>query len=308
MPSSAKRRSPPATPPADAPARAAVNRANARRSTGPKTAAGKAVVARNSIGHGIYALSPVVEGLESAQDWEAYRQAMLDSLEPQGMLEETLAERIILAAWRLRRTARYETERILLPIEEQKNANSVGEESRQWQREFIKQFVAAADEDSLAQADAGWLLEHAWDSCAEGGDESEGFTAGAADRSSLDDYLELLSRLEPCTVGKVRKLLGRLAGQHETTAAEVIDMVCQQIEREQEAARRTFAGFCSAHLLPATETLEKVMRYETHLSRQFHRDLHELERLRAGRQGQLVAAPLAMDIDVVGIPNLPPPQ
>lgn len=92
--------------------RAAANRANARHSTGPKTLGGKATVARNSIGHGIYALSPVVEGLESVADWEAYHQAMLASLDPQGMLEETLAERIILAAWRLRRTARYETGQI----------------------------------------------------------------------------------------------------------------------------------------------------------------------------------------------------
>lgn len=71
MSSSDQHRSPPATPPAEATARAATNRANARRSTGPKTAAGKAIVARNSIGHGIYALSPVVEGLESATDWAA---------------------------------------------------------------------------------------------------------------------------------------------------------------------------------------------------------------------------------------------
>jgi hypothetical protein len=40
------------------------------------------------------------------------------------------------------------------------------------------------------------------------------------------------------------------------------------------------------------------MRYETHLSRQFQRDLHELQRLQAMRQGQPVAAPFAIDVDV----------
>ena len=48
----------------------------------------------------------------------------------------------------------------------------------------------------------------------------------------------------------------------------------------------------------SSETLEKVMRYEAHLSRQFHRDLHELQRLQAMRQGQRVAAPIAIDVDV----------
>lgn len=47
------------------------------------------------------------------------------------------------------------------------------------------------------------------------------------------------------------------------------------------------------------------MRYESHLGRQFHRDLHELERLQARRLGQSVAAPLAVDVDVVGVPGLP---
>ena len=63
------------------------------------------------------------------------------------------------------------------------------------------------------------------------------------------------------------------------------------------------------HLLPDTQTLEKVMRYESHLGRQFHRDMHELERLQARRLGQSVAAPLDVDVDVdvdvVGVPGLP---
>jgi hypothetical protein len=49
-------------------------------------------------------------------------------------------------------------------------------------------------------------------------------------------------------------------------------------------------------LLPDEETLEKVARYEAHLSRLFHKALHELEALQARRQGG--AAPLArLDVD-----------
>ena len=46
-------------------------------------------------------------------------------------------------------------------------------------------------------------------------------------------------------------------------------------------------------------------RYETHLARMFHRDLHELERLQAIRNGQAVAAPMVMDVDLSGAPGLP---
>src|SRR5262245_8414584 len=95
----------------------AANQANAKKSTGPKTAAGKALVGLNSIAHGIYSVSPGIEELESKRSWTAYRFAMLDSLAPVGMVEMTLAERITLAGWRLRRVARFETERIRLEQE-----------------------------------------------------------------------------------------------------------------------------------------------------------------------------------------------
>jgi len=52
------------------------------------------------------------------------------------------------------------------------------------------------------------------------------------------------------------------------------------------------------HLLPDTCTLEKIQRYESNLSRQFHRDLHEFQRLQAMRLGRPVAAPVSIDIDL----------
>jgi hypothetical protein len=67
--------------------------------------------------------------------------------------------------------------------------------------------------------------------------------------------------------------------------------VARQVKEQLEEYRRE-------HLLPDTATLEKVMRYEGHLSRQFHRDLHELQRLQAMRQGRPLAAPVAIDVDI----------
>lgn len=88
-------------------ARATASRLNGALSTGPKTAAGKAVVARNAVKHGIFAAVPVVSG-ECAQTWETHRVGVLDSLQPSGALEVNLSERVALTLWRLQRLSRYE--------------------------------------------------------------------------------------------------------------------------------------------------------------------------------------------------------
>ena len=85
------------------------NRRNAKLSTGPKTAEGKARVSKNAIRHGVWSIHPVVYGLELPQDWEAFEAGIRESLAPVGMLEEALATRVAFCFWRLRRTAIYET-------------------------------------------------------------------------------------------------------------------------------------------------------------------------------------------------------
>ena len=79
---------------------------------GPKSDAGRAAVRLNALRHGIFADSPVVAGLEDEGDWQEHLQGTLDSLVPQGHLEQELAQRIALLLWRLRRVARYERQAI----------------------------------------------------------------------------------------------------------------------------------------------------------------------------------------------------
>jgi hypothetical protein len=51
-------------------------------------------------------------------------------------------------------------------------------------------------------------------------------------------------------------------------------------------------------MLPDGDTLQKVARYEAHLSRQFFQALHELQRLQAARNGDQVPPPAALDVTV----------
>jgi hypothetical protein len=86
----------------------AANRANARKSTGPKTPEGKERVSRNALKHGLLSGNVVVEW-EEVSVFREFEQNMWKRLQPVGELEELLVDRIVTSAWRLRRLAAYET-------------------------------------------------------------------------------------------------------------------------------------------------------------------------------------------------------
>jgi len=51
------------------------------------------------------------------------------------------------------------------------------------------------------------------------------------------------------------------------------------------------------------DPLAKLSRYETSMERSLYKALHELQRLQASRKGQPVPLPVAVDIDVTGLPE-----
>jgi hypothetical protein len=83
-------------------------------SGGPNTREGKEIARWNATRHGIRSPAPVVPGVEKQADWEEHRDGVIENLSPVGHLEEVLAERVALLAWRLHRLTRYETESIAL--------------------------------------------------------------------------------------------------------------------------------------------------------------------------------------------------
>lgn len=83
-------------------AQIAANRRNAAKSTGPKTAAGKAVASGNALRHGLTAKAVVLFD-EAPKDFAAFHAELHAALDPADAFEEALAERIASCAWRLRR-------------------------------------------------------------------------------------------------------------------------------------------------------------------------------------------------------------
>jgi hypothetical protein len=80
------------------------NRKNAKKSTGPRTAEGKARSSRNSTVHGLTGKSPILPG-EDPADLRDLAAQYRDALHPQGQVEEDLVERMAVATYRLRRLA-----------------------------------------------------------------------------------------------------------------------------------------------------------------------------------------------------------
>jgi hypothetical protein len=103
------------------------NRRNGHLSTGPKTSKGKSTSKMNAVKHGLCSTDIIVRGRcirENRHEFESLRQSLWDDLKPKGVLEEILAEQIVVTYWRLRRVPKAESGEIALNVD-----------SRQWSRE-----------------------------------------------------------------------------------------------------------------------------------------------------------------------------
>jgi hypothetical protein len=89
-------------------ARALASRQNGARSRGPRSAAGKARVARNALKHGLSARHLVLLDDEDPEAFAAFAAATRRELAPVGQLQADLVARIVTAAWRAHRADRLE--------------------------------------------------------------------------------------------------------------------------------------------------------------------------------------------------------
>jgi len=87
----------------------AANRRNAKKSTGPRTAAGKAKSAQNATKHGLLARQPVLPD-EDGAEYEALRLSLIHELWPETPLEQLIVNRLAAAQWRLARIPTLEAE------------------------------------------------------------------------------------------------------------------------------------------------------------------------------------------------------
>jgi hypothetical protein len=296
------------------PAKMAANRKNALRSTGPKTPAGKQAVRWNALKHGLLAKEVVIPAGEEDKDLFVALLAQLHQhLQPEGMLQEMLVERIAVCYWRLRRVLRCEVGEI-----------RQGLDTARWQ-EFLRQrghlaeIRAALPLDEATQQlehtspglqylieildmvtrdvqDEGYLCERAKQRLLKNfGGEEYGLaywclvidhmaTAGPALATQEPSIYEGLPTPAQCKViilemlQEERKKLGFLK-----------EILSQNESLALEAQLGSFA-------LPSREAVEKILRYETAIERQLYRAMAQLERLQRQRQGEPVPPPITGDL------------
>ena len=286
---------------------------------GPNTQEGKEVVRWNAARHGIRSPAPVVPGVEKPEDWEEYRDGMLEDLAPLGSLELVLAERVALLSWRLHRVTRYETETIARSQESvvedlrdrrrfdshargpihPEDTLAAPKEARRTER-LLKKFPDYPDDRKLSGPEANAVL---W-----------AVAGRVEDEVDLED-LELpgvpewagiygdTAEWDGWSVGLVRECLALIASAAGEDLEELVEGAKEKarldvISAKHEAGKveEQLSNMRRERLLPDEKTLEKVSRYEAHLSRLMFKALQELEALQVRRSGG--AAPLArLDVD-----------
>jgi hypothetical protein len=287
---------------------------------GPATQEGKEVVKWNATRHGIRSPAPVIPSIEKKEYWEDHRDGILESLQPQGHLELVLAERAALLLWRLRRVIRFETESIALYQEKVEDdlarqrrfesgpdhpeAVRGNAKSDEQDYKLLKRFAKMKDDKRLSSIEAAiviWGAMECTDKVAEGEVDSlellESISVpGLPDSDSWEGY-------EGWTAGLVRAVMDAIAKATDEEFEELLEAATrdarfkmERTKRETEKVERELRNMARERLLPDEKTLEKVARYEAHLSRGLYKALHELEALQTRRQGG--AAPLArLDVD-----------
>jgi hypothetical protein len=277
---------------------------------GPKTEGGKQVVRWNATRHGMSSPAPVVPGLEKKEDWQGHRDGILDNIVPVGHLEVTLAERVALLTWRLHRVIRYETGAIAISqetIEEDiherdrflsalrhKGYESTHPEDIRFEAGYYKQahgalrrFPSLPPDKTLKGQDASSVV---WGVLIEAKKASgEDIDVEALDLPGVPEDA-MIEELPALKVADVRGCVEAIAGHVSLDPDDLLETATYQAGYEARSAahkkeeiEREISRKAKERILPDETTLQKISRYEAHLSRQLYQALHELENLQKHR-------------------------
>ena len=264
-----------------------------------KSDVGAAIAKLTDEQFGFASNAPVIPGVESMQEWQAFRDALVADREPVGALEIELLDQIASRLWRLRRPARYEREYIAASIER------VPEDFlKRGLNRVLPRTIKRAD-DRVASAERGLeLLEVLGDPdpLTEVRDEdvetmlealSNDPELSAMLEQSITGFEEGIINADEWTAPLLRVAFRVIADRAEVTPTDIVHRAIiwlskyrdERIEEraamlaEQDRMRRERS-------LPEAGTLHALTRYETSLHRQLMQDMHEFEAAQARRRGQ----------------------
>jgi hypothetical protein len=297
------------------------NRANARKSTGPKSETGKEIAKLNSVKHGGLSPLPVLPEVETRDAWQAHLDGTFASLQPSGHLETVLVERVALILWRMNRVARFEREitavgqeRVVDDLTEKRRLDyrSSGpnhpDEVRTQLRDdrrvlgVIAAMYRRPDTDPMSGEEVEIVL------CAVAAQTQEVDPETFSMPEVVPDEIPW-SQFDGWNVGRVRQGIAAMAaaeGDDVTpesllfAALEYYRVETIKLKAAADAIARDLDHLRRERLLASGPDTDRIARYEAHLSRQLAQALHELQRLQAVHAGAQIPPPVVVDVTVSG--------
>ena len=272
--------------------RLAANRINAQSSTGPVTARGKSIAARNATRHGLLSTRLLLND-EDASEFQHLLGELMGSLRPTDPVERLLVERIAVTVWRQQRLVRAETAKLTLACQPIKIAGAVSSELERG----YSQKLELEDLSPFDRTQERWCRR----------------VIGEID--ALEDFdLEILQQKAPLTY---QQLASDAAEDQETPEAHAaardgglagyiveLSLWCRKQLTEAEARPHILALAEHARarnvVLPP-DALETFSRYQTTLDSQLYKALKALREAQEWRLKTLEASPQFVDLDQAAV-------
>jgi hypothetical protein len=284
---------------------------NGARSNGARTLSGLLANALAKTTHGIKCWTPVLP-TEREEDWAELRDGINADWHPAGRTEQELTYCLSMAFWQRRRLYRHEKELVLRNAKEETNSSSWGPRDDDEEGEFSSPWnggqAALRKEIAVCETVLALLqiLSHEPDTVAV-------HTADAlllVERILMvvlkkgDPVPTLSEPTEGWTVGTIQELVAELASDCGKKPQGILGVVY----REAKECLESMQGQLDQVLQPVEQSSlpagyqnhdsSRLWDYDRRHLNTIIRVIHELERLRAARQGQAVAPPAALDVTV----------
>jgi hypothetical protein len=288
------------------------NQQNSLKSTGPRTAMGKARSSQNAATHGLTAVLPITsgEGKEDLEAFERMRQGLYESWNPLGYQEEKLVEMLAGDYWRLDRAARYESGATRLNSDHSTRDDQLHRQRRH-SMQVMELGTVCLPSPELRETSFGIdflidKLECVKDSVEAGAAVSEKQRAviaaafwqpGRGFWTECDDFIDDLHHYEkegkPDEAKQCRNACLASIGREIELLKERRRSVVAHEELALEAKRLL-------HSLPDAVTLDRLCRYTTTISRRIAHTMNQLERLQRIRKAKFVPAPMTLQVATEG--------
>jgi hypothetical protein len=268
------------------------NRKNATHSTGPRTAAGKARSANNSTRHGLLGKFVLLEG-EDPKEFAEFEQQTRAELKPEGAVENSLVDRWCKDTWRLNRLDNAESALL-------ENKPSFDDFSL---FDILNLGKYLCDESRRRFEEIPAITEFFASNSKE--TNNDGMTHDGSGASSLRETHLGFAAMMGLEVSSLEELATKQLGDRlraadkETRRAESTQVNDEPDRAEgKHRASSINADFMARAFARKRDALGLLLRYRTKTERSRDNALHELQRLQAARQGQTVAPPELVDVNV----------